>query len=60
MRKLARDETPFLPVVQLRATTLAWWSDDGNGILLSTHDHDRPVRDETSYPSTKAKHMEGL
>jgi hypothetical protein len=25
MRRLARDENPFLPVVQLRATTLDWW-----------------------------------
>jgi hypothetical protein len=52
MRRLARDETPFLSVVQLRATTLAWWPDDGNVIPLDTHDHDRPARDETSYPPT--------
>jgi hypothetical protein len=52
MRRLARDETPFLLVVQLRATTLAWWPDDGNFIPLDTHDHDRMTRDETSYPPT--------
>jgi hypothetical protein len=52
MRRLARDETPFLSVVQLRATTLAWWPDDGNVIPLDTHDHDRSARDETSYPPT--------
>jgi hypothetical protein len=52
MRRLARDETPFLSVVQPRATTLAWWSDDGNVIPLDTHDHDRPTHDETSYPPT--------
>jgi hypothetical protein len=52
MRRLARDETPFLSVVQLRATTLAWWPDDGNFIPLDTHDHDRSTHDETSYPPT--------
>jgi hypothetical protein len=52
MRRLARDETPFLSVVQLRATTLAWWPNDGNVTPLSTHDHDRPARDETSYHPT--------
>jgi hypothetical protein len=34
MRRLACDETPFLLVVQLRATNVAWWPDDGNDILL--------------------------
>ena len=52
MRRLAHDETPFLSIVQLRATTLAWWPDDGSVILLDTHDHDRSARNETSYPST--------
>ena len=52
MRRLALDETPFLLVVQLRTTTLACWPDDGNVILLDTHDHDRSARDETSYPPT--------
>jgi hypothetical protein len=52
MRKLARDDTPFLSVVQLRATTQAWWPNDGNFIPLDTHDHDRSARDETSYPPT--------
>jgi hypothetical protein len=51
MKRLARDETPFLSV-QLRATTLAWWPDDGNVIPLDTHDHDRSAHDETSYPPT--------
>jgi hypothetical protein len=50
MRRMARDETPFLSVVQLRATTLAWWPDDGNVISLDTRDHDKSARDETSYP----------
>jgi hypothetical protein len=53
MRRLARDETPFLSVVQLRATTLAWWPDDGNVIPPDTYDHDRSARDETSYPPTQ-------
>jgi hypothetical protein len=52
MRRMARDETSFLLVVQLRATTLAWWPDDGNSISLSSHDHDRSAHDETSYPPT--------
>jgi hypothetical protein len=52
MRSLAHDETPFLSVMKLRATTLAWWLDDGNVILLNTHDLDRSARDETSYPPT--------
>jgi hypothetical protein len=42
-RRLARDETSFLSVVQLRATTLTWWPDDGNVIPLDTHDHDRSM-----------------
>jgi hypothetical protein len=49
MRMLARDETPFLSVVQLRATTLDWWLDDGILIQVDTHDHDRLACDETSY-----------
>jgi hypothetical protein len=49
---LARDGTPFLPVVQLRATTLAWCLDDGNVIPLRTHDHDSSSHDKTSYPPT--------
>jgi hypothetical protein len=52
MKRLPRDETPFLSVVQPRATTLAWWPDDGNVIPLSTHDRDSSARDETSYPPT--------
>jgi len=52
MRSLAHHETPFLSVVKLRATALAWWPDDGNVIPLDTHDHDRPIHDETSYPTT--------
>jgi hypothetical protein len=52
MGRLAHDETPFLSVVQLRATTPAWWPNDGNVISLDTHDHDRPTCDETSYPPT--------
>jgi hypothetical protein len=52
MRRLARDETPFLSFVQLRATTLAWWPYDGNSILLDTHDRDRSSHDETSYYPT--------
>jgi hypothetical protein len=52
MRRLTRDETPFLSVVKLRATTLAWWLDDGNFILLDTHDHDRTTSYDTSYPPT--------
>jgi hypothetical protein len=52
MGRLARDETPFLLVVQLRATTLAWWPNDGNVILLDTNDHYRSYHDETSYPPT--------
>jgi hypothetical protein len=53
MRRLPRDETPFLSVVQLRATTLAWCPYDGNFIPLDTHDHDRLTRDET-YPPTNS------
>jgi hypothetical protein len=52
MRGKACDETPFLLVVQLRATTVSWWIDDGNVIPLDTHDHDRLTFDETSYPPT--------
>jgi hypothetical protein len=52
MRRLSHDETPFLSVVQLRATTLAWWLDDGNFIFLDNHDHDRLTYDEISYPPT--------
>jgi hypothetical protein len=52
MRRMAHDETPFLLVVQLRATTLAWWLDDGNVIPLDTHDNDSLTHDETSYPPT--------
>jgi hypothetical protein len=54
MRRLARDETPFLSIVQLRVTTLARWPNDGNVILLDTHDRDRPSCDETSYPPTNS------
>jgi hypothetical protein len=52
MRRLAHDETPFPLVMQLKATTLAWRSNDGNVIPLNTYDHDRSVCDETSYPPT--------
>jgi hypothetical protein len=52
MRRPARDETPFLSIVQLRDITLAWWPDDGNVIPRDTHDHDRLTLDETSYPPT--------
>jgi hypothetical protein len=52
MRRLPHDETPFLSVVQLKTTTLAWWPDDSNVIPLDTHDRDRSARDETSYPPT--------
>ena len=52
MRRLAHYEPPFLLVVQLRATTLSWWPDDGDVISLDTHDHDRLTHDETSYPPT--------
>jgi hypothetical protein len=52
MRRLARDETPFLLAMQLRVTALAWWPDDDNVISLDIHGRDRSARDETSYPST--------
>jgi hypothetical protein len=52
MGRLARDETPFLSVVQSRATTLSWWTNYGNVIPLDTHDHDKSTRSEISYPST--------
>ena len=52
MGRLARDETPFLSAMQPRAITLACWLDDGNVIPLDIHEHDRPTRDETSYPPT--------
>ena len=51
MRRLARDETPFLSTMQLRAITLVWRLDDGNVLPLDIHGHDRSARDETSYPS---------
>jgi hypothetical protein len=52
MRRLDHDETSFISFVQLRSTTLAWWPDDGNSIILHTHDHDSSDHDETSYPPT--------
>jgi hypothetical protein len=52
MRRMDRDETPFLSVVQLRATILAWWLDDGNVISLDIDDCDRLAHDETSFPPT--------
>jgi hypothetical protein len=52
MRRMAHDDTPFLSVVQLRDTTMAWWLDDGNFIPLSSHYHDSLSRDDTSYPPT--------
>jgi hypothetical protein len=52
MRRLAHDDTPFLSTMQLRSITLAWWPDDVNFIPLDIHGHDRPTRDETSYPPT--------
>jgi hypothetical protein len=52
MRRLACDETPFLSSMQLRTIKLAWLQDYGNVIPLDIHDHDRPARDETSYPLT--------
>jgi hypothetical protein len=52
MRRLDRDDIPFLLVVQLRANTLDWWPYVGNFISLDTHDHDRSAHNETSYPST--------
>jgi hypothetical protein len=52
MRRLDCDETPFLSLVELRSTTLAWWLNDGNVIPLDTHDHDNSTRDKTSYPPT--------
>jgi hypothetical protein len=52
MRRMAHDETPFLLFMQPRATTLAWWPDNGNVILLYVYDHDRLAHDETSYQPT--------
>jgi hypothetical protein len=52
MRRLARDETPFLSAMQLRAIALVWRPDDDNVIPLDIHGRDRSARDETSYPST--------
>jgi hypothetical protein len=52
MMRLTRDETSFLLVMQPRATTIAWWPDNGNVIPLHVYDHDRLTHDETSYPPT--------
>jgi hypothetical protein len=52
MIRLARDETPFLSSMKLRAITLAWQLDDGNFIPLNIHDHDRSAHDGSSYPPT--------
>jgi hypothetical protein len=52
MRRLARDETPFLSAMQMKSISLDWQLDDGNVIPLDIRGHDRSARDETSYPST--------
>jgi hypothetical protein len=52
MRRSARDETPFLLTMQLRAITLVWLRYDGNVIPLDIERRDRSSCDETSYPST--------
>jgi len=52
MRGLARDETPFIPSMQLRDITLVWLPYDINFIPLDIHGCDRSAHDETSYPST--------
>ena len=52
MRRLARDETPFILAKKLRSIALVWWLDDDNVIPLDIHGRDRSACDETSYPST--------
>jgi len=54
MRRLARDETPFLLAMPPRATTLEWWPDDGSFIPLDSHGPNRMACDETPYPSTRS------
>ena len=54
MRRLARDETPFLLAMQPRATTLAWKPDDGSVIPSGTHGRNELARDEILYPPTRS------
>jgi hypothetical protein len=54
MRRLARDETPFLLAKQPRATTLAWKPAASSVISLGTHGPNRLARDETPYPLTRS------
>jgi hypothetical protein len=54
MRRLARDETPFLLAMPIRATTGR--GDQLNGSVISLHAHgpNRLDRDETPYPPTRS------
>jgi len=45
MIRLARDETPFPLAMQPKVTALAWYPDNGNVILLSTHEHNGLAHD---------------
>ena len=54
MRRLARDETPFLLEMKPRVTTLAWQPAGGNVILLGAHGPNRLARDETPHPLTRS------
>ena len=54
MRRLGRDETPFLLAMPPRATTLAWCQTVGSVIPLDAHGPNRLARDETPYPLTRS------
>jgi hypothetical protein len=54
MRRLVRDETPFLLDMPSRATTLAWWLVAGSVIPLHSHGPNMLARDEAPYPLTRS------
>jgi hypothetical protein len=54
MRRLARDETPFLLAMPPRATTLAWKPTNNSVIPLDSHGPNRMAYDETPYPLTRS------